>query len=118
MSDEDLSDNNLKKKKFSSGSVGPKKTSKRTRKMRRMKIPLKKTNNRLKKCWLESGFCLLKYWVFGLVNFRILCSLAGTWVCMFSACDTLLLVDWHLFTHSVLGFGSLSSKKSSSLLNE
>jgi hypothetical protein len=33
--------------------------------MRRMMIPLKKTNNRLKKCWLESGFCLLKYWFLG-----------------------------------------------------
>jgi hypothetical protein len=29
MSEEDLSDNNLKKKKFSPGSVGPKKTSKK-----------------------------------------------------------------------------------------
>jgi hypothetical protein len=32
MSDEDLSDNNLKKKKFSLGSVGPKKASKKDKK--------------------------------------------------------------------------------------
>ena len=32
MANEDLSDNNLKKKKFSSGSVGPKKTSKKDKK--------------------------------------------------------------------------------------
>jgi hypothetical protein len=111
MSDEDLSNNNLKKKKFSSGSVGPKKTRKKDKKMRRMKISLKKTNNRLKKCWLEYCFCLLKYWVFGLVNLRILYSSFDTLVCMFSACDTLSLVDWYLFTHLVLGFGSLSRKK-------
>jgi hypothetical protein len=96
MSDEELSDNNLKKKKSSSGSVGQKRTSKRIRKMRRMKIPMKKINNRLKKCYLESGFCLLKYCVFGLVNSRTLCSLAGTWVCMFYFYDTLLLDVWHL----------------------
>jgi hypothetical protein len=83
--------------------------------MRRMKILMKKTKNRLKKCWLESCFCLLKYcllkyWVFWLVNLRILCSSVGTWVCLFSAYDTLSFVDWHMFTHPVFGFGSLSGK--------
>jgi hypothetical protein len=43
-----------------------------------------------------SGFWLLPFeilgvHVFGLVNSKTLCSLAGTWVCMFYFYDTLLL---------------------------
>jgi hypothetical protein len=34
---------------------------------------------------------LMRVHVFGLVNSRIVCSLAGTWVCMFYFYDTLSL---------------------------
>jgi hypothetical protein len=86
--------------------------------MIRMKILMKKTKRRSKKCWLGNCYCLLNYWVFWLVNPKILCSSVGTWVCLYSAVDTLSFVDRHVFTHPVFGFGSLSGKTTSSLLNE
>jgi hypothetical protein len=86
--------------------------------MRRMKIPMKKTINRLKKCWLESGFCILKYSVSGwLISGLYVPWRAPGCACFVPVILFCLLIGTY-FAHPVLGFGYLSGSKPSSLLNE
>jgi hypothetical protein len=89
--------------------------------MRRMKIQMKKINNRLKTCCLDSGFCLLKFWGCMFLGWLIprpsVPWLAPGCACFISMILFCSMSDTY-FTHPVPGFGSLSGAKPSSLLHE
>jgi hypothetical protein len=117
MSEDDLSDKILKKKKNSSGCVGPKSQERKT-KMTRKRTMKMKTSNVMVMHWV-GRFCMpLNCWAFWSVLLRRLCLTVVVLNFMFIDRITMSFIDRYLITHPVIGLGFTIANEPGSFLDE